>query len=322
MNADPEKRELVLTVKRRQEIADGIFLFELREPDGGELPLFTAGSHITVTAPSGQKRRYSLCNDPTDRERYLIAVKRETSGRGGSLSFTQGVTEGSLVTIEPPANEFEMAKSEPKQIIFIAGGIGITPIRSMILHCLRHGKTNFMLYYFTRTPSAMAFREEFSSPAFEGKVILHHDDGDPDRAYDLWPVLEQQRGAHLYCCGPRGLMDAVRDMTGHWPASALHFEDFVGASAPRADDTAFEVRLAKSGEQYQVEAHVSILDTLRRHGHALASSCESGTCGTCRVRFIEGEVDHRDLVLSEAEKKREMMICVSRSKSPVLVLDL
>jgi len=322
MTADPEKRELVLTVRRKQEIADGIFLFELRDPEGGELPPFTAGSHITVTAPSGQKRRYSLCNDPAERERYLIAVKQETSGRGGSLSFTKDILEGSQVSIEPPANEFEMAKSEPKQFIFIAGGIGITPIRSMIMYCLRHGKTNFMLYYFTRTPSAMAFREEFSSPALKGKVVLHHDDGDPDRAYDLWPVLEQPRGAHLYCCGPRGLMDAVRDMTGHWPDSALHFEDFVGASAPRADDAAFEVRLAKSGAQYQVAANVSILDTLRKHGHALASSCESGTCGTCRVRFIAGEVDHRDLVLSEAERKREVMICVSRSKSPVLVLDV
>ena len=135
-------------------------------------------------------------------------------------------------------------------------------------------------------------------------------------------MLEQQRGAHLYCCGPRGLMDAVRDMTGHWPDSAVHFEDFVGASAPHADDTPFEVRLSKSGKRYEVAANVSILDTLRRHGHALASSCESGTCGTCRCSFTEGEPDHRDLLLSDEEKRREIMICVSRSKSPVLVLDL
>jgi phthalate 4,5-dioxygenase reductase component len=322
MNADSETREIVLTVKNRQEIADGIFLFDLRAPGGGELPPFTPGSHITVTAPSGQKRRYSLCNDPAERERYLIAVKQEISGRGGSLSFTQGVAEGAKIKAEPPANDFEMAKSEPKRIIFIAGGIGITPIRSMVLQLARQGKSNFMLYYFTRTPRTMAFREEFSSQTFEGKVVLHHDEGDPDRAYDLWSVLEQQRGAHLYCCGPRSLMDAVRDMTGHWPGSAVHFEDFVGASAPRPDDSAFEVRLAKSGEQYQVEANVSILDTLRKHGHALASSCESGTCGTCRVRLLEGEVDHRDLVLSDAERKREIMICVSRAKSPLLVLDI
>jgi phthalate 4,5-dioxygenase reductase subunit len=322
MTTDPDMRELDLIVCHKSEIADGVFLFELRATDNAELPPFTPGSHITVTAPSGQKRRYSLCNDPAERDRYLIAVKQEASGRGGSLSFTRGVNEGDTVVIEPPENEFEMAKTEPKRLIFIAGGIGITPIRAMILHCLRHGQTNFMLYYFTRTPQVMAFRDEFSSSAFDGKVVLHHDNGDPDQTYDLWPVLGEQRGAHLYCCGPRGLMDAVRDMTGHWPDSAVHFEDFVGASAPHADDRPFEVTLAKSGATYEVAANVSILDTLRRHGHALASSCESGTCGTCRCRLIDGEPDHRDLVLSDDEKKRDIMICVSRAKSPMLTLDI
>jgi len=322
MTPDPEMRELTLKVRHKSEIADGVFLFELAGLDGGELPPFTPGAHITVTAPSGQKRRYSLCNDPAERDRYLIAVKQETAGRGGSLSFTKEVGEGGEVTVEPPANEFEMAKAEPKRLIFIAGGIGITPIRAMILHCVRHGKTNFMLYYFTRTPEAMAFRDEFGSSPFESKAVLHHDNGDPDQAYDLWPVLEQQRGAHLYCCGPRGLMDAVRDMTGHWPDSAVHFEDFVGASAPHADDALFEVRLSKSNMAYEVAANVSILDTLRSHGHVLASSCESGTCGTCRCRFIDGEPDHRDLVLSDDEKRHNIMICVSRAKSPTLTLEL
>jgi phthalate 4,5-dioxygenase reductase component len=322
MTSDPQARELSLTVRQKSEIADGVFLFELAAFDGGELPPFTPGSHITVSAPSGQKRRYSLCNDPAERNRYLIAVKQETAGRGGSLSFTRSVNEGDAVAVEAPQNEFEMAKAEPKRLIFIAGGIGITPIRAMILHCLRQGKTNFMLYYFTRTPQLMAFREEFASSAFDGKVVLHHDNGDPDQAYDLWPVLEEQRGAHLYCCGPRGLMDAVRDMTGHWPDSAVHFEDFVGAAVPHADDKPFEVRLLRSGATYEVAANVSILDTLRQHGHSLASSCESGTCGTCRCRFVEGEADHRDLVLSDDEKKREIMICVSRAKSPMLVLDI
>jgi phthalate 4,5-dioxygenase reductase component len=322
MTSDPQARELSLTVRHKSEIADGVFLFELAAFDGGELPPFTPGSHITVSAPSGQKRRYSLCNDPAERNRYLIAVKQETAGRGGSLSFTRSVNEGDAVAVEAPQNEFEMAKAEPKRLIFIAGGIGITPIRAMILHCLRQGKTNFMLYYFTRTPQLMAFREEFASSAFDGKVVLHHDNGDPDQAYDLWPVLEEQRGAHLYCCGPRGLMDAVRDMTGHWPDSAVHFEDFVGAAVPHADDKPFEVRLLRSGATYEVAANVSILDTLRQHGHSLASSCESGTCGTCRCRFVEGEADHRDLVLSDDEKKREIMICVSRAKSPMLVLDI
>ena len=322
MSLDPDAREIMLTVRQKSEIADGIFLFELRSSTGADLPRFTPGSHITVTAPSGQKRRYSLCNDNSERDRYLIAVKQEASGRGGSLSFTKDIGEGDEITVEPPANEFEMAKLEPKSFVFIAGGIGITPIRAMILHCIRQGRPNFKLYYFTRTPQAMAFREEFSAKEFAGKVILHHDNGYPGQAYDLWPVLEEQRGAHLYCCGPRGLMDAVRDMTGHWPDSAVHFEDFVGASAPQADDKPFEVKLARSGKSYEVAAGISILDTLRKNGHVLASSCESGTCGTCRTRFTEGEPDHRDLVLSDKEKKSEIMICVSRSKSPTLTLDI
>jgi phthalate 4,5-dioxygenase reductase subunit len=322
MSLDPDAREIVLTVRKKSEIADGVFLFELRSPTGADLPAFTPGSHITVTAPSGQKRRYSLCNDNSERDHYLIAVKQEPIGRGGSLSFTKDVREGDQVTAEPPANEFKMSAAEPRSFIFIAGGIGITPIRAMILHCIRQGKPNFKLYYFTRAPSAMAFREEFSVRDFAGKVVLHHDNGDPEQAYDLWPVLEEQRGAHLYCCGPRGLMDAVRDMTGHWPDSAVHFEDFVGASAPHADDKPFEVNLARSRKRYEVAAGVSILDTLRNNGHILASSCESGTCGTCRTRFSEGEPDHRDLVLSDKEKKSEIMICVSRSKSPTLTLDI
>jgi phthalate 4,5-dioxygenase reductase subunit len=322
MSLDPEAREMVLMVRQKSEIADGVFLFELRSQTGADLPAFTPGSHITVTAPSGQKRRYSLCNDCSERDRYLIAVKQEASGRGGSLSVTRDIKEGDEIGVEPPANEFEMSAAEPRSFIFIAGGIGITPIRAMILHCIRQGKENFKLYYFTRTPQAMAFREEFSAGQFAGNVVLHHDNGDPGQAYDLWPVLEEQCGAHLYCCGPRGLMDAVRDMTGHWPDSAVHFEDFVGASGPHADDKAFEVRLAGNGESYEVAAGVSILDTLRRHGHVLASSCESGTCGTCRTRFTDGEPDHRDLVLSEREKRSEIMICVSRSKSPTLTLDI
>lgn len=323
MATDPsDTPQLTLTVTHKSQVADDIYMFELRDSGGGELPPFSPGSHVAVTTPTGQKRRYSLCNDSTERDRYVIAIKREKTGRGGSLSFTTEVKEGDTVQVDAPANEFEMSQAEPKSTIFIAGGIGITPIRSMIRHLVRLGKANFRLYYFTRTPSMMAFRDEFSAPEFAGKVVLHHDNGDPADAYDLWPVLEEQRGAHLYCCGPRGLMDAVRDMTGHWPDSAVHFEDFVGATANRPDDTAFVVRLARSGKQYEVAAGVSILDALRNNGHVLASSCESGTCGTCRTRFTAGEPDHRDLVLSDREQQNEIMICVSRAKSSELTLDI
>jgi len=323
MTEDPlAKTPLTLAVTGKMRVADDIYMFELRHPSGADLPSFTPGAHITVVTPSGQKRRYSLCNDSAERDRYVIAVKQEKTGRGGSLSFTDQVGMGDSVTADQPANEFEMSAVEPKSYIFIAGGIGITPIRSMIRRLVREEKFNFELYYFTRRPSMMAFREEFSAPEFIGKAVLHHDDGDPDKAYDLWPILEEQRGAHLYCCGPRGLMDSVRDMTGHWPDTAVHFEDFAGATANRPDDKPFAVKLAKSGNRYDVPAGVSILDTLRRNGQVLASSCESGTCGTCRTRYLAGEPDHRDLVLSDREKKNEIMICVSRSMSDELTLDL
>lgn len=322
MASDTEVRLLKLVVTKKCRIADDIYLFEFRHPCGGKLPAFTPGAHITVTTPGGQKRRYSLCGDCAERDRYIIAVKQEKAGRGGSLSLATQLEQGAAIDTEPPANQFEMSRSVPKSIVFVAGGIGITPIRSMIRHVVRHDKTDFKLYYFTRTPEATAFRDEFLSPALAGKVVLHHDGGDPDRAYDLWPVLEQPRGAHLYCCGPRGLMDVVRDMTGHWPASALHFEDFVGATANRADDTAFCVNLAKTGRRYEVAVGTSILDTLRRHGHILPSSCESGTCGTCRTRYCAGEPDHRDLVLADREKPHEIIICVSRAKSSELTLDI
>lgn len=321
-DVDPAAEALTLAVVHKDEIAQDTFMFDLRPTSDCELPAFSPGSHITVRTPSGKKRRYSLCNDPSERHRYVIAVKKEASGRGGSLSMTTDVNEGDTVEIEPPANEFEMSKTEPTTYIFVAGGIGITPIRAMILDCIRRGRDNFKLYYFTRTPEVTAFRDEFSAPEFADKVIVHHDNGDPEQAYDLWPVLEEQRGAHLYCCGPRGLMDAVQDMTGHWSDSSVHFEDFVGATAVHADDKVFEVKLAKSGERYEVAADESILDALRRNGHTLPSSCESGTCGTCRTRFIEGEPDHRDLVLSEKERRSEIMICVSRAKSPSLTLDI
>lgn len=313
---------LTLTVYSRSDLAEDIVLFDLRATSEDSLPGFEPGAHITVTTPAGHKRRYSLCNPASERHRYLIAVKHERNGRGGSASMVADVRLGDAIHVDPPGNEFAMSRVEPKSYIFIAGGIGITPIRSMIAHLLEQGRVNFRLFYFTRTPAMMAFRDEFEGSAFSGNVVLHHDNGDPDDAFDLWPVLEEQRGAHLYCCGPKGLMDAVRDMTGHWSDIATHFEDFVGAGAPRADDTAFSIRLAKTGRCLEVDAGSTILDTLRRNGHTLPSSCESGTCGTCRIRYLDGVPDHRDLVLSDPERRREIIACVSRAMTPELTLDL
>ena len=317
--------ELVKTlrVNSATEVAQDIQQFELVDPNNsaGELPAFTPGAHILIQAPNGMTRRYSLTNPPEDRSRYVIAVKREASGRGGSVSMVDGLKAGDLVHVSLPRNEFELRENAPS-FLFIAGGIGITPIRSMVQHLRETGGAPFKLYYLTRSPEMTAYRDEFSAPEFRGKVVLHHDHGDPDRSLDLWSVLEKPKG-HVYCCGPKPLMDAVRDMTGHWSTSAVHFEDFGAGKAARAtDDKPFNVKLADTGESIDVPANVSILEALRAKGHRVPSSCESGTCGSCRVRLVGGDPDHRDLVLTDTERLREVIVCVSRAHTPELVIQL
>jgi len=310
-----------LRVARSERVADGTHLYELRHPDGHELPRFTAGSHVTVRVPNGLLRKYSLCNDPAERDRYVVAVKREASGRGGSASLVDGTRAGDLLPCTMPENNFALAE-RAANFLFIAGGIGITPIMAMVRHLKSTGRGRFQLYYCTRAPQATAFLEELTAPAFHGQVRIHHDQGDPARALDLWPLLERPSGAHLYCCGPRAMMEAVRDMTGHWSRAAVHFESFADTAQTRTgEDRAFSVRLARSGEVVEVPASASILEALRASGHAVPSSCESGTCGTCRTRLLGGEADHRDLVLSDAERADNIMVCVSRARSAELVLD-
>jgi len=311
-----------LRVTRVDAIADDVFRYDLRSLDGRDLPPFTAGAHVTVWLPNGATRCYSLANDPAERRRYEIAVKREPAGRGGSASLLDSVREGDALNISSPDNWFALAPNA-RSYMFIAGGIGIAPIMSMMRHLNATGIAPYRLYYLTRAPAQTPFRIELQAPAFADKVVLHHDGGDAGRAFDLWPLFETPTKAHVYCCGPLRLMDAVRDMTGHWPASAIHFESFSNAlAAPRIDDVPFVVRLARSNAIVNVDAGVSILEALRARGCPVPSSCESGTCGTCRTRLLEGEADHRDLVLNEGERADHIMICVSRAKSPELVLDL
>jgi phthalate 4,5-dioxygenase reductase subunit len=305
-------------VTRAERIAEDIHLFELRDPAGAELPEFSAGAHVSVRVPNGLIRKYSLCNDPAERDRYVIAVKREEGGRGGSESMIRDVAAGNEVPVSSPANNFELTKS-PAGYLFIAGGIGITPIMAMMRQLSATGG-KFKLYYCSRSPASTAFREELSAPAFRGKVTIHHDAGDLAKALDLWPVVEKPQG-HLYCCGPRGLMQSVRDMTGHWSPSAVHFEAFTEAAEATPDDKPVTVRLARSGGTVEVPAGTTILEALRAHGLDVPSSCESGTCGTCRTRLISGEADHRDFVLGDDERATNIMVCVSRACSDELVID-
>lgn len=311
---------LMLKVSRKEIAAQGIYLFELSAPDGSELPEFTAGSHIVVETPNKMRRSYSLCNAPAERHRYLIAVKRDEAGRGGSMSMADEMHVGQQVRVGLPRNEFELSKSA-KEFVFIAGGIGITPILSMMRHLKHTGGGDFKLYYLARDKESAAFLDEINAE-FPGQLVAHHDHGNRDNAFNLWLVLGTPTRGHVYCCGPKPLMDSVRGMTGHWPSENIHFESFGAETKSVAENAPFTVRLVKSNETLEVGARESILDALRRHGHRVASSCEAGTCGSCRVGLLAGEVDHRDLVLDEDEQQNEIMICVSRAKSAQLDLDL
>ncbi len=311
-----------LRIVSKDEIARDIVRFELAREDGGDLPAFEPGAHLDLKAPNGAMRKYSLCNDPDDRARYEIAVKREADGAGGSRSMADDTRPGDTLLVSAPRNDFPLARNV-SNLLFIAGGIGVTPILSMMRHCKATGAARFKLYYLTRGPELTAFRDELAAPEYKGQVTLHHDGGKLDDMLDLWPILEKPAGRHLYCCGPRPLMEAVRDMSGHWSNAAVHFEDFGGTKpSHKPDDRAFVVNLAKSGRSIEVPADQSILETLRAHGVAVSSSCESGTCGSCRTKLLSGDVEHRDLVLGEAEKASDIMICVSRAARGDLTLDL
>lgn len=309
-----------LKVARKEAVAQGIHLFELRHPDGLELPAFTPGSHLTVQVPNGVRRNYSLCSDPADTDLYQIAVKRDDAGRGGSVSMADDVQVGQLLSVSAPRNNFALAE-RASDFIFVAGGIGITPILSMMRHLKSTGRGRFKLYYCTRDAASTAFIDDIHSE-FAGHIQIHHDNGDMGQTLDLWPVFEKPANAHVYCCGPKGLMNSVEDMSGHWPSGTVHFESFGVDAKAYAENKPFTVRLEKSGASVDVSAGQTILEALRAKGYRVPSSCESGTCGSCKTRLLAGVAEHRDMVLCEEEQASHVMVCVSRAKSAELVLDL
>ena len=313
--------QMPLRVAAITDVADGIRSFELVQPDGSDLPPFTPGSHVKVQTPSGELRKYSLCNDPAERHRYLIAVKREDGGQGGSRSMHAGLAVGDTLPTSVPDNAFPLV-DKARSYIFIAGGIGITPIMAMIRSFGELPPAPWKLYYLSRSPETTAFLDELKDPALRRNVVVHHDHGNPDSSYDLWPALEKPNTGHVFCCGPRGLMESVRDMTGHWSPANVHFESFNEGGGVKPDDQPVRVKLAKSGGEFEVPVGKSILAALREHGCNTASSCESGTCGTCRTGLLEGEADHRDMVLLPEEMQSQIMICVSRARGERLVIDL
>lgn len=313
---------LVVTVRHKAAVAQDIVLFELAHAEGAELPAFSAGAHISVRTPNGLARRYSLCNNPSERHRYVIAVKREAQGAGGSVSMVDQLKVGDAVPVSLPENYFPLAQNASRHLL-IAGGIGITPILSMV-HDLHLRDADFRVVYCSRAPETTAFLDELASPELAGRVQVHHDHGDPTRALNLKALLaERNDGQHLYCCGPRTLMQAVREASAHWPSGSVHFEDFgTSAHADVLGEKPFSVRLERSAIDLTIAPGVTILEAIREAGLSAPSSCESGTCGACRTRLLAGVAEHRDYVLDDDEQECEIMICVSRAKSEQLVLDL
>jgi vanillate monooxygenase ferredoxin subunit len=318
---------LNLRVERITPVAEDIRTYELVPTKGGTLPPFEAGAHLDVHIPGGFQRQYSLCNDPQERHRYVIAVQREAQGRGGSRAMHEKVNPGTALTTSAPRNSFPLLYAQ--EYVLVAGGIGITPLLSMA-HALKRQGARWHLYYCTRSPERTAFRELLASPDFAPHVTLHHDGGDPARGLDMKALLAKKpAGGRLYCCGPAGLMRAVNEAAVHhqWPREKVHFEAFSaeGTSAIGDQaDTEFQVVVRSTGATYSIPPGESVLNVLRGKGLTIDSICESGTCGTCLTRVVEGTPDHRDSFLSDAERARcrEMLICVSRARSPKLVLDL
>ena len=304
--------------------ADAIASFELRDPLGRPLPAFTAGSHIDLHIKPDLVRQYSLCNDPAERHRYVIAALREDHGRGGSRALHEDTRVGDIVTIRGPRNHFPLAADASRHLL-LAGGIGVTPMMAMIAQLEACGQ-RYRLYYCTRSPQKTAFAERLAPLVTADKVVIHHDGGDPARSLDLGALLRDvEPGAHVYYCGPAGFMETARRACAHWPSDTVHFEYFTppaDAIASNVGNRAFKVKLLRSGLELDVPADKTIVDVLRAHDVFIETSCENGVCGTCLTRYAGGEPEHRDFVLDESDRKEFVMVCCARSKTPVLTLDL
>ncbi|MDI5933790.1 PDR/VanB family oxidoreductase [Halomonas kalidii] len=326
-SAGNEQKKLKVILRSITYLAEGIKSFEFVAPDRGELPPFIAGSHIDVHLPDGVIRQYSLCNPPADTQRYVVAVLRETNGRGGSITMHDRLSPGDEVTISRPRNHFSLA-DDARRHIFVAGGIGITPIMSMLAEVISRHEP-FHLYYCTRTRERTAFIEDLQAYITAEQVTLHHDGGDPHAGLDLPEILGQHRpGDHLYYCGPSGFMDAVETAAAHWAPETVHYERFSAPAVSAASEgfeslsQSFDVKLSRTGEVFHVEAGKTIVEVLEDNGVVVDVSCEEGYCGTCMTRYLEGHPIHNDTVLDDQDRQDYIMVCCARSNGGCLVLDL
>jgi ferredoxin-NADP reductase len=316
---EEDEREIKTSVVARIDAATDVVLLTLAAADGSELPVWEPGAHIDVVLDNGITRQYSLCGDPNDRSSYTIGVLNAPASRGGSRYVHESLHVGMPLTVRGPRNHFKLV--DAKRYVFIAGGIGITPIAAMIREVEQSGKL-WSLYYGGRTAGSMALREELEG--FGDRVSIWPED--TSGFMDLASILgSPDEDTVVYTCGPEPLLAAIEKICdATWPAGALHFERFAAKVVEDATDTTFEVELARSGRRVTVPSGRSVLETLGEVGVHILSSCGEGTCGTCETPVLEGEVDHRDSVLTKDEQSRNdcMMVCVSRSKCPLLVLDV
>ncbi|GAA4349985.1 PDR/VanB family oxidoreductase [Variovorax defluvii] len=323
---------LQLRVAEARQLNPLIRQFRLRADDGRALPGFDAGAHIRIQVelPGGVQdwRNYSLINFATERNatvaptEYVIAVRREDEGRGGSRFMHERLQPGDPVTIELPKNDFPL-HTGPGGTVLLAGGIGITPLASMAARRRAEGE-RVRLHYAGRSRDLMAFLPELQSLLADDLRV--HADAEAGGPLDIDAVLDAvPPGDRLYVCGPKVMLDAVlaRTQARGWEHDRVHFELFTEAVVEEGDQP-FEVELAQSGQRFTVPANQSILDCLIEHGCDPMFDCKRGECGVCTTAVLEGEIDHRDYVLSAREKAEGnvMQICISRAKGPRLVLDI
>ncbi len=314
--------EVVVTARSTE--AQDICSYELASVDGSPLPPFSAGAHIDVHLPDGLTRQYSLCNPPQERHRYVIGVLNDPASRGGSRSLHAQVHEGTRLSISEPRNLFPLDHAARRSLLF-AGGIGITPILCMAER-LAQTSADFELHYCARASQRAAFVSRLMGSPFAERVFLHFDE-QPGTALNAAEVLARPADdVHLYVCGPGGFMQHVLDSARAqgWQEACLHREYFTAAPVDSSLDASFSVKLGSSGQVFEIPADKSVVQVLESHGIEIAVSCEQGICGTCLTRVLEGIPEHRDLFLTEQEQalNDQFTPCCSRSKTPLLVLDI
>ncbi|MDR5856213.1 PDR/VanB family oxidoreductase [Caballeronia sp. LZ062] len=324
---DVEAGTLDVRVRQIRYEGRGINSYELTSLVDQELPPFEAGAHIDIHLSSGAIRQYSLCNSPADRMRYVIAVLKDENGRGGSRAVHEGIRAGDIVKISRPRNHFALATDATK-VILIAGGIGVTPLKAMA-HELEARGVDFEMHYCARSPSAAAFSDELRAMHAAGRLSYHFDDGLAHNQLDLRALLSQPApGTHVYYCGPAGFMSACAEAASHWPKGTVHFEHFKAPEQPKRapaeteSTEGCEVTIASTGQVLHVAPDQSLCDVLSESGVDVPTSCCAGLCATCKVRYLEGEVEHNDFILSDEERQEFLTVCVSRPVSKTLVLDL